>query len=114
MQRTDTVLLWGAIAFGVLGLVTAIDLLSAAGSQSCASAFSGPRCYPWGAEGPAAGSWRYASKTNYLVGGIALTIVSLATLVFLVWTRRAEKSLTRLQRTLVLVGFAGMALLILI
>jgi hypothetical protein len=38
-------------------------------------------CYPWGAEGPSAGLWAYASKRNYLVSSVFDTIVSCAALV---------------------------------
>ena len=40
------------------------EFLSALRASACTG---GPNCYPWGAEGPEAGRWPYASKQNYLL-----------------------------------------------
>jgi hypothetical protein len=45
-----------------------LDLISAISAQPCPGSAV---CYPWGAEGPAAGRWSYDSKTNYLIRGFA-------------------------------------------
>lgn len=40
------------------------DLVTAFDAQPCPG--GGPNCYPWGAEGPVAGLWHYATKDRYL------------------------------------------------
>ena len=50
----------------IAGIVSA-DLVNAGTVKACPD---GPDCYPWGAEGPSAGLWSYASKTNYLLRGM--------------------------------------------
>ena len=60
--------------------MTVLDLPYAWHAQPCSIERSSG-CYPWGAEGPSAGLWIYASKTNYLVWSVFDTVVSGAALV---------------------------------
>jgi hypothetical protein len=60
--------------------MTVLDLPYAWHAQPC-SIDRSSGCYPWGAEGPSAGLWTYASKRNYLVSSVFDTVVSCAALV---------------------------------
>ncbi len=57
-----------------------LDLTHAWHAQSC-SVDRSSSCYPWGTEGPVAGLWAYASKTNYLVLSVFDSMVSCAAFV---------------------------------
>jgi hypothetical protein len=57
------------ILFSVTMLMLVIDLHGAWYAEPCWPRAS-QGCYPWGGEGPVAGSWSYASKENYLVSSI--------------------------------------------
>jgi hypothetical protein len=61
-------------------LMLASEMISAWDAQSC-SARATSDCYPWGGEGPGAGSWAYASKRNYLLDVTTNLIVSAAALI---------------------------------
>jgi len=68
MMRNAVVVIEGLL-IGLLVLflaMTVLDLPYAWHAQPCAIERSSG-CYPWGAEGPSAGLWTYASKRNYLV-----------------------------------------------
>jgi hypothetical protein len=97
----------GLLLCAMLGALS-VELLSALAAQPCPA---GPDCYPWGAEGPAAGSWSYDSKSNYLVRGFAqLALVAGAGLV-LVWRAGRDRALSRLERTGSLAALGTAALL---
>ena len=64
-------------ALGLLGIL--IDLPSAWQANPC-SPNDPSHCYPWGAEGPAADYWNYASKRHYLASSIFGASVASATL----------------------------------
>jgi hypothetical protein len=69
------------IALLVLFLtMTVLDLPYAWHAEPCSVGRSSG-CYPWGAEGPGAGNWVYASKRNYLVAAVFDTVVACAALV---------------------------------
>lgn len=112
MARADAVLFCAALALSALGLMFAIDLFFAANAASCSSAGAGPGCYPWGTEGPAAGSWRYASKTHYVLSGIASLVVPLAVVGFLGWMKYRDKPLVSWQRVLLATGLIATATLV--
>jgi hypothetical protein len=69
------------IALLVLFLtMTLLDLPYAWNAEPCSIGRSSG-CYPWGAEGPKAGNWVYASKRNYLVASVFDAVVACAALV---------------------------------
>jgi len=82
MMRNAVVVVEGLL-IGLLVLILAMNVLDlpyAWHAQPCAIERSSG-CYPWGAEGPSAGLWTYASKRNYLVSSVFDTIVSCAAIV---------------------------------
>jgi hypothetical protein len=82
MMRNAVVVVEGLL-IGLLVLflaMTVLDLPYAWHAQPCSIERSSG-CYPWGAEGPSAGSWSYASKRIYLVSSVFDAIVSFAALV---------------------------------
>jgi hypothetical protein len=83
------------------------ELLQALRSDACPA----PDCYPWGAEGPAAGSWSYASKTNYLLRGFAQLALLASAGLFLVWRAGRDAPLSRVERGGACAAFAASALL---
>lgn len=54
--------------FTIIAVLHGWVALSGLQAPSCPGA---PQCYPWGAEGPTAGVWRYASKENYALVNFA-------------------------------------------
>jgi hypothetical protein len=80
--RNAAVVIEGLL-IGVLVLflaMTVFDLPYAWHAQPCSIERSSG-CYPWGAEGPSAGLWTYASKRNYLVWSVFEAVVLCAALV---------------------------------
>ncbi|MBX3445734.1 MAG: hypothetical protein KF765_03180 [Parvibaculaceae bacterium] len=75
---------WMEIAFQVLAVlllvVFILDFVQAATAVACGQQGlePGSNCYPWGAEGPAAGYWQYRSKATYLIS----CILQIAVLLF--------------------------------
>ncbi|WP_147026431.1 hypothetical protein [Methylobacterium oxalidis] len=59
------------------------EYLHALGGSSCGlpAADHAQSCYPWGAEGPAADRWEYASKETYLRSTLVMMWVFAAALV---------------------------------
>jgi hypothetical protein len=56
-------------------------------------------CYPWGAEGPAAGSWRYLSKDNYvLIHCAQALLVTMGGAALVAHVEREERSSLMLRR----------------
>jgi hypothetical protein len=82
----------GLLLCVVVALLSA-DLFRAITSEACPA---GPSCYPWGAEGPAAGAWSYQSKENYLIRGIAQLGLILGAGLFLI--RRAGTDTPQSER----------------
>jgi hypothetical protein len=66
--KPNVVQVAGSLFLIALLTLFSLDLISAVMAQPCPGSAD---CYPWGAEGPAAGRWSYDSKTNYLVRGFA-------------------------------------------
>jgi hypothetical protein len=66
--KPNVVQVAGSLFLIALLVLFSHDLISAVSAQPCPGSDG---CYPWGAEGPAAGRWSYDSKTNYLVRGFA-------------------------------------------
>ncbi len=97
----------GLLLCAVVGLLSA-ELLNALAAQPCPA---GPNCYPWGAEGPAAGIWSYESKANYLIRGFAQLALIAGAGLFLIWKAGREKALSRLERTGSLAALGMAALL---
>jgi hypothetical protein len=80
--------------------------VQALGARACSAAvYDG--CYPWGAEGPAAGSWSYASKTNYLIRGLGQLGLVIAAGFWLVWLAGRDRALSWLERALLLLAAAA-------
>jgi len=80
-RRAIVVCEWVLIVlFGILLLISALDLPWAVSAQSCSVRPTPQGCYPWGGEGPAADAgWSYASKRNYLASGFFhLGVISIA------------------------------------
>ena len=84
MGDRGTRLLAAAWLAALIGGFFALVALSALGDQSCASVTNLGECYPWGTEGPTAGSWLWRSKTNYILGGILPFTVAILVLVNLI------------------------------
>jgi hypothetical protein len=81
LRRAVVVTEWLFIGLFALFLALClVDLPYAWRAQPC-SIDPGSGCYPWGAEGPAAEFWHYASKRTYLVSSVFDVIVSCAALV---------------------------------
>jgi hypothetical protein len=97
----------GLLLCTVIGLLSA-ELLKALAASPCPA---GPGCYPWGAEGPAAGSWSYESKSNYLVRGLAQLALVAGAGLFLIWRAGRDKALSGLERTGSLAALGTAALL---
>ena len=86
------------VAFLLLLVLTAwlsLDLINAVAAQPCPD--GGSACYPWGAEGPAAGRWSYAGKENYLIRGFAQLGLLLGSGGFLIWRAGTDAGLTRIH-----------------
>jgi hypothetical protein len=98
----------GLLLCAVVGLLSA-ELLKALAAQPCPA---GPGCYPWGADGPAAGLWSYESKANYLIRGVAQLALIAGAGLFLVWRAGRDKGLSRLERTGSIAAFGAAALLL--
>ena len=64
LQQNRLVQLVGIVLLLGVTVPLAVELWNASQSRPCPEL---PTCYPWGAEGPAAGRWRYAAKSNYLL-----------------------------------------------
>jgi hypothetical protein len=98
----------GLLLCAVVALLSA-ELLNALGAQPCPA---GPGCYPWGAEGPAAGVWSYQSKSHYLIRGfVQLALVAGAGL-FLVWRAGSDKAFSGVERTGSLAALVAAGLLL--
>ena len=92
----------------VITLLSA-DLLAALAARPCPA---GPDCFPWGAEGPAAGSWSYASKSNYLMRGFAQLGLLASAGAFLIWKAGSDHVLSRAQRAAAFAALGTAALLL--
>ena len=98
MPKLDAVLFAVAVLLGLLGVVFSLDFFTALGAQPCGSPQGGANCYPWGAEGPAADLWRYASKTTYLVSEAAFILLTIPTAALVGLKLKADKQLSAGQR----------------
>lgn len=95
-MRVIDAVIWFAI--GICGIGTAIiliDLLHAAGAQPCGRTVSAD-CYPWGAEGPAAERWSYASKSNYILRGLAMLALFGVAVLAQIWSSSERRNLPRI------------------
>jgi hypothetical protein len=100
IRRTAIVAEWLLIAlFSVILLVILVDFPVAWNAQACSVQPVSDGCYPWGAEGPAADHWHYASKQAY----IAFSIVS-AVLICAAFTGAYSQSAGRRILVLLPVG----------
>ena len=97
MGRIESRLLAVTAIAIVVAVLMAVEALGAVTEQKCAVPGSGVGCYPWGNEGPVAGTWRYASKANYLISGFVPLVVELAVIAFLRRQTRLQRSLSLLQ-----------------
>ena len=78
------------VVIALLMLVLCLDLYDAVGAQACSvQVYNG--CYPWGAEGPAAGSWFYKTKERYLFQGFIHVVFLLAAFGVLVLHKKNAK-----------------------
>ena len=91
------------ILLALAGLLS-IDLFTAIGAHPCPG---GAGCYPWGAEGPSAGLWSYASKTNYLIRGFSQLAILLATGLYLIWRAWPERLSSGSRRIGVAIALAA-------
>ena len=78
---TKTEIAFQLLFVSLLGLVI-FDYTSALEATACGKpdASASGHCYPWGAEGPAAGDWAYASKDNYLRASQAQIVLLIITI----------------------------------
>ena len=113
MARTDKLLILIGIALSLFGVIIAIDLVMAFGAEACSAGRSTTNCYPWGAEGPAAESWRYTSKSIYLASGTAISFLPAAVTVSLLLASRRGSSPTWMHRAIAATALAVTAALIL-
>jgi hypothetical protein len=100
-------LLGGLLLCMIVALLSA-ELLRALAADACPA---GPSCYPWGAEGPAAGAWSYDSKANYIMRGVAQLALILSAGPFLIWKAGRDSPMSTLQRVASL-GALGLAALL--
>ena len=108
--RQTTALIIVGLVLMVFPAILATDLWNAAFAQPCPG---GPSCYPWGGEGPVAGTWSYASKANYLIRGsiqLALLLGVGAILAF----KAAGREPARAFQQLAVVGLVAVGLLFLV
>ncbi|MBX7532111.1 hypothetical protein K3165_04150 [Qipengyuania sp. 1XM1-15A] len=113
MARTDKLLLLIGIALSLFGVIIAIDLVMALGAEACSAGRWTANCYPWGAEGPAAESWRYTSKAVYLASGTAISVLPIAATVSLLLGGRKGSGPSRMHRAIAATALALTAALIL-
>lgn len=106
MTRTDKVLLLATLPFLLFGILTAIDLMLAIGAEPC-SVSTASGCYPWGAEGPAGEHWQYASKSTYLISGIASAVLPIAAATTAFLGTRNDRALSISARILVVALLAA-------
>ena len=100
----------GALVLLAFATLIAVDLWNAAQAQPCPN---GPNCYPWGGEGPVAGTWSYASKTHYLVrGSIQLVLFLPAALLYAMKVSGREPTKAFVQMAFVGLVAAGLLLLV--
>jgi len=92
-------------------ILLSADLVNALAAQPCPT---GPDCYPWGAEGPAAGTWSYASKSNYLVRGFGQLALTAGTGLFLIWKAGRNQALSGIERAGMFAALGAAALLTLV
>jgi hypothetical protein len=109
VTRPNPAQIAGGLLLLLIVALLSMELLKAAGSVSCPA---GPDCYPWGAEGPAAGVWSYASKTNYLIRGFAQLVLVLGAGLFLIWRAGRDTPFSRLDRLAPCAVLAASALLV--
>ena len=114
MGNTETRLLGAAATAALFALLPAVEALSALFAQSCADYTGEAGCYPWGTEGPAAGSWRYASKSNYLLSGFLPLLVELSMIAILLGRARKDATLARWQVVFLAAAIGAPFLLLLI
>jgi hypothetical protein len=108
VTRPNPAQIVGGLLLLLIVALFSMELLHAAGSDACPA---GPNCYPWGAEGPTAGVWSYASKTNYLIRGAAQLVLVLGTGLFLIWRAGRDAPFSRLERLAPCAALAASALL---
>ena len=109
MSKLNSLRFAGILLLGAVAVLLSIDLLQAAAAQPCPSRLG---CYPWGAEGPVANRWSYASKTNYLLAGLIQLGLIIGACVLLLWKAGRGRSLTSGERA-ALFAALGAALLVL-
>ena len=102
----------GALFLLMLAAPFALDLVSAVGAEPCPSA--GRDCYPRGAEGPAAGRWSYASKTNYLLRGFSQMALLVGTGLYLILRAGTDRALSLTEKRSAFAAAAAWAGLLLL
>lgn len=108
MTKPDPAQVVGALLLcAVLGLLSA-ELVEALAALPCPA---GPNCYPWGAEGPAAGIWSHQSKSNYLIRGFAQLALIAGAGLFLIRKAGRDRALSRIGRAGSLAALAAAVLL---
>ena len=104
------ILIGAAVVAMVVTLPFAMEAFSAINGRACGAGVT-EICYPWGAEGPAAESWRYSSKATYLFAGLLptiLTVIAIATAAF-----TADSTLSKRRQWIAIsLTILGLALLL--
>lgn len=103
MHVLDRLLLAVTTLLACFGVLVAVDLAGAINADACPAM----DCYPWGAEGPYAGSLRYGSKAGYIASSALYLIAVFGTLCYLAQRFRHSLRLANWQRAV-----ASVALLI--
>ena len=98
VQIAGTVFLLGLLWF------LSRDLISALAAEPCPGALD---CYPWGAEGPGAGRWSYASRQNYLIRGFSQLVLLTGTGVYLIRHAGTKRPLSRNARRALLAAMVA-------
>jgi hypothetical protein len=109
VARRDAWLLAIAALLSLVGVLAGFDLVLALGAEPCSAAQAGADCYPWGSEGPAAGSWRYASKASYFASGVILLVLPLLALILSSLRLRKAGRLSAGERGAMAVALAATA-----
>ena len=114
MARTDKLLFGLALGFGLFAAILLFDLVPAMFASSCVGAGAGVNCYPWGAEGPATGNWRYTSKSVYIGSGVTFIVLVGGAIALLLQSQRRDQPLSRERRTCVIAALIVAFLLLVI
>ncbi len=108
MRLNEAQIVGTLLLLALVGLLS-IELWTAVGAQACSAAVY-DNCYPWGAEGPAADWWSYASKTNYLIRGFGQVALLAGIGFYLIRHAGRDRGLSTAERTVLVLAAAALVL----